>query len=275
VKLPSETIDRLEKPHASRTVRVHAGQLLEIPFRGAGWVYSGETALKRGIEFDSRKQDPEGMLFVFKPREAGEYTLKFSKHDFYNDYQIDDTVSVIVAPPETAAGEANRVRAEPRWPPAEWAPPEIRSPKSAAVPAPPPDTRITPETPASAPVVPAAFHPVEAPPENGAAPAKEEAPAAPPFDGEQALADAEAAYKAGNIPRAVENLETLNAAGIPPDDRILYLRGKTYEAPGALRNIKNSINAYTALTSGFPQSPYYDEAVKRIAYLNKFYFNIR
>jgi outer membrane protein assembly factor BamD (BamD/ComL family) len=84
-----------------------------------------------------------------------------------------------------------------------------------------------------------------------------------------------AAYEAGNIARALEGLAQIEREKPAADDRMLYLRGKAYEAPGETRNIKNSISAYTALTRNFPESPYYSEANKRIAYLNKYYFNIR
>ncbi|MDR0550385.1 MAG: hypothetical protein LBG72_00030 [Spirochaetaceae bacterium] len=286
-RVPSETVDRLEKPVPSRTVRVRAGQLLEVPFRGTGWVYMGEASLKHdGIQFDSRKQDPDGMLFVFNPRKTGEYTLRFSKHDFYNDYQIEDSVAVIVGEPELphpgtgsfdAVAENARVRASPRWPPIGWSPQQGVGVGS----------QETEQESMSDGMLSAGSDMPDKKPETGnqqlAAVTKPEignqqpvtATTAETGSVTQLVNAAKSAYDAGNIALALENLNKLDAAGIEADDTALYLRGKSYEAPGSSRNIKNSVSAYTALINQFPQSPYYNEAEKRIAYLKKYYFNIR
>ena len=108
----------------SRIVRAIVGQLVEVPFRGTGWVFLGEQAARRGIVYDSRRLDPEGQSFVFRTEDAGAYTLKFFKQDFIRDFIFNDYVQVIVGnAPETAGTgwfnssfDRGRVRAEPRWP---------------------------------------------------------------------------------------------------------------------------------------------------------------
>jgi hypothetical protein len=108
----------------SRIVRATVGQLVEVPFRGTGWVYLGELAARRGITYDSRRLDPEGQSFIFRAEAAGTYALKFYKQDFIRDYILNDHVQVIVGDPPEAAGtgwfnpplERGRVVAEPRWP---------------------------------------------------------------------------------------------------------------------------------------------------------------
>ena len=107
----------------SRVVRATVGQTVEIPFRGTGWVYLGELASRRGIVYNSRRNEPEGQSFIFRAEEAGTYALKFFKQDFIRDYILNDHVQVIVGDaPVTGAGWFNspfdrgRVIAEPRWP---------------------------------------------------------------------------------------------------------------------------------------------------------------
>ncbi|MDR1174935.1 MAG: hypothetical protein LBK83_05635 [Treponema sp.] len=108
----------------SRIVRATEGQLIEIPFRGAGWVFLGELGARRGIAYDSRRQDAEGQSFIFRAEDSGTYVLKFYKQDFIRDYIINDYVQVIIgrAPEGAGAGWFNapvdrgRVIAEPRWP---------------------------------------------------------------------------------------------------------------------------------------------------------------
>ncbi|HCC38109.1 MAG TPA: hypothetical protein DEQ14_11155, partial [Treponema sp.] len=88
----------------SRIVRVTVGQLLEIPFRGTGWVYLGETSSLRGIAYNSRRIDPEGQSFVFRVEAPGTYTLKFFKQDFVRDFALNDYVQVIAGEAPEAAG---------------------------------------------------------------------------------------------------------------------------------------------------------------------------
>jgi len=107
----------------SRVVRVMVGQILEIPFRGNGWVYLGELASRRGIAYNSRRTENEGMSFIFNVEEAGTFALKFFREDFTRGFIINDHVQVIASEaPATGTGwfnpafERPRVTAEPRWP---------------------------------------------------------------------------------------------------------------------------------------------------------------
>ena len=107
----------------SRTVRAVAGQIVEIPFRGTGWIYLGELASRRGIVYNSSRLDTEGQSLIFRVEEAGTYLLKFYKRDYIRDYILEDHVQVIAGEaPAAGAGWFNppvdrgRVAAQPRWP---------------------------------------------------------------------------------------------------------------------------------------------------------------
>jgi TolA-binding protein len=135
-----------------RTARALAGQTVEIPFRGTGWVYLGESASKGGLNYVSRRLDGEGQTFVFRAAEAGVYELKFYRQDFIRDYIMNDLVTVVVEEPPAewsaptprtgAIAEQGTVTAEPRWP---------------AIPG-----RTTPETGAAPPQTPARSGPAAA-----------------------------------------------------------------------------------------------------------------
>ncbi|MDR2601183.1 MAG: hypothetical protein LBC53_01835 [Spirochaetaceae bacterium] len=274
-KLPAETVSA-EKPAPSRTVRLHAGQMLEVPFTGTGWVYLGENGLKQGINFDSRKLDSLGQTFLFKPESPGNYTLNFSKHDFYNGYEIEDSVLVVVYPSsENEFDAGTRVAAAPRWPPNDYnpsSPPQLPAKPSGAASAPPETADFTP----------AAASGVNASGDLNAYSTErffedentDSLPQTEELDEEAVLKEAEAAYNSGDISGALESLAKLGETA-DWNDKALYLQGKSFEAAGPLRNIKKSMAAYSSITNNFPQSIYYEEAAKRIAYLNKFYFNIK
>ena len=108
----------------SRRARATVGQLVEIPFRGTGWVFLGEADARRGVAYDSRRLDPEGQSFIFRAERAGIYALKFYRQDFIRDFILNDYVQVTVgdAPESASSGWFNpqvdrgRVIAGPRWP---------------------------------------------------------------------------------------------------------------------------------------------------------------
>ena len=138
----------------SRSVRATVGQIVEIPFRGTGWVFLGELANRRGIRYESRRLDvrdgeTEGQSFIFLCESPGTYILRFYRQDFIQDYIINDHVQVIVGEsstliqPPMPGMERSRVIAEPRWP---------TLPMALSEPIPP---SVTPYDPMPAPAMPA------------------------------------------------------------------------------------------------------------------------
>jgi hypothetical protein len=59
------------------------------------------------------------------------------------------------------------------------------------------------------------------------------------------------------------------------DDAALWNRGRELEAPGANRDMKGALTAYKTLIRDYPQSEYYPGSQKRIAYIERFFVNIR
>jgi hypothetical protein len=308
----------------SRTVTAYVGQYIEIPFRGPGWVYLGELGSRRGVYYDSRRIDGEGMVFVFRANEEGSYSLKFNRQDFIRDYVINDYVQVKVLPPPEITGSVwhstavvpDRVYAGPRWPPADEDPslagtnPADASPPDSSRPAIASDlpetagqaavqstpglsetagqvTQPTPTTQAATQPRPASAQPVPATqPESATQPAAqgEAAPETANSAGEAAglavlpdayLAKAKAEYDAGRIAGALETLDQFRAAYPGGSDEAYWLYGQALEASGPNRDIRLALDYYRRLTREYPQSSRYDAARRRIAYLERFYFNIQ
>jgi TolA-binding protein len=341
----------------SRTIRGTTGQILEVPFRGTGWVYLGETNAGPGISYLSRRADSEGQTFIFSLDESGEYELRFYKQDFIRDYILNDHVRVIVesAPERTSffyPEEPARLVAEPRWPPPEnpdgqgaagpgtaaagqgGAAPETAAGQDAAAPgtaagqgsaavpgsaagqgaapgttagqgsAAAPGTtggqgsavpgRTTPETAAgqgaAAPgtatgqgsAVPGRAAP-ETAAGQGAGPgtaAVGQGSAAAPGEADESLPEAllsraREAYEAGHFPEALAALDEFRSKFPLGSDEAWWLYGQLLESSGPWRNIRGALEYYRRLIREYPQSPRCDDARKRIAYLERFYFNIR
>jgi hypothetical protein len=268
----------------SRTVRAVAGQLVEIPFRGAGWVYLGEFGSRRGIAYDSRRLESEGQTFVFRAEQAGTYVLKFYRQDFIRDYILNDYVQVIVGEAPDASGigwfsppaDRGRVVAEPRWPLIEDA--------AASSPA------AVPQSPAAEPFLSALSPPADSPPETespeppvGVSTGREtltSPPAAPPEtppdeDPGAYVRKAREEYEAGRAGPALSILDRFKELYPFGTDEAWWLYGQLFEANSPSRDIRLALDYYRRLISEYPQSPRVPEARRRIAYLERYYFNLR
>ena len=303
----------------SRVVRATVGQLVEIPFRGTGWVYLGELASRPGIVYGSRRLDPEGQSFIFRAEAPGTYGLKFYKQDFVQDYILNDHVQVIVGePPETAVmgwfdPSINRglVIAEPRWPSAlEEAEALDRNPPLRIVTAPgvPIEGPGTVTQGAAGEAQGAAVTQGETGEVQGAAVTQGETgeaqgaavtqgagavsgtiPARPPAavqtpepaegPGEPRPGAyperAREEFEAGRVASAISILDQFRERYPSGSDESWWLYGQFYEANSPSRDIRTALDYYRRLVREYPQSPHYNEARRRIAYLERYYINIR
>jgi len=315
----------------SRVVRATVGQLVEVPFRGTGWVYLGEAGAQRGIIYDSRRLEPEGQSFIFRTERAGEYALKFYRQDFIRDFIINDYVQVIVGASAETAGtgwfgpsvDRGRVVAEPRWPsalgeaqalradgrpaqpdapaagpaagstantPPSAAPvrpstsPPTETPVPSATPSatPPAASQVAPATPAATrPTTPAVTSPTPAATSPTATPpavpdaSKNTASELPAYvDPAEYLEKAKEEFAAGRVASAISFLDRFCEQYPSGTDETWWLYGQFYEANSPSRNILAALNSYRRLVQEYPQSSRFDDARKRIAYLQRYYINI-
>jgi hypothetical protein len=269
-------------------VRATAGQLVEIPFRGAGWVYLGELGSRRGLAYDSRRLDPEGQSFVFRCETPGTYVLKFYRRDFIRDYILNDHVQVIVEEAPESAGiglfnppaDRGRVIAEPRWPPLdrerealsrEPGPGTPAGSEETAAPAPPSEAS---SGGASPPEETEGGDPPGAVPESGQS---AETAADMPEDSQPGdyVSRAMEEYNAGRIAQALAVMESFRRRFPSGTDEAWWLLGQILEANSPARDIALALEYYRRLVREFPQSQRVQAAQRRIAYLERYYFNIK
>jgi tetratricopeptide (TPR) repeat protein len=309
-ELPARTSPAAQEEEVifSRIVRAAVGQLVEIPFRGTGWVYLGELSSRRGISYESRRLDLEGQSFVFRAEAVGTYALKFYRQDFIRDYILNDHVQVIVsdAPDSSGIGlfspiARGRVIAEPRWPlidgSAESANVQAQAvaPAASQVQAAPsassqvqtaqPATQTSPPSPPpSSPPVSQTSPVSQALPDISADPAfvagsgglaAEETQYLPALAPDEYLRQAQREYDAGRIETALSILDRFRLDYPSGTDEAWWLYGQLLEANGPSRDIRLALEYYRRLVQEFPQSPRAPEAQRRIAYLERYYFNIR
>ncbi|GHU93411.1 hypothetical protein FACS189479_04740 [Spirochaetia bacterium] len=285
----------------SRIVRAAVGQLVEIPFQGTGWVYLGELGARRGINYDSRRLDTEGQSFVFRAEAAGTYALKFYKQDFVRDYILNDHVQVIIgeAPAISVTGYFNppldrgRVIAEPRWPTAAEEAEAFRRggnapssvPAAAAVsglvPTNEPESSVPAADAAASqsaiPTISAAEGQAAQTNQQALSPAPPVQNAAPPqrLEPDQYLTQAREEFDAGRVAAALSMLDQFREHYPSGSDEAYWLYGQFYEANSPSRDIRLSLDYYRRLVRDYPQSSRYNDARQRIAYLERYYINIR
>jgi hypothetical protein len=286
-ELPAESeFPAAEEIRYSRVIRATVGQRVEIPFWGTGWVYVGELGARRGVDYESRQQNPEGVNFVFQIETPGTYGLKFYKQDFIRDYVLNDYVQVVVGEAPDAAGagwfnppvDRGRVVAEPRWPPVPSREEAESSPASAAVSSVPVRPDIVPEPPGVVPAASPAGSVNPAPP--AAVSPETPAPVSTGKLPEETTPDeyirrSREEYDAGRVAGAIAILDQFRTRYPAGSDEAWWLYGQLLEANSPSRDIRSALDCYRRLVREYPQSSRYDDARRRIAYLERYYFNIQ
>jgi hypothetical protein len=250
------------------------------------------------VDYASRRLDSEGQTFVFRATEAGVYELKFYRQDFIRDYIINDLVTLIVeepppdmsAPPSRrlgAAADRGVVVAEPRWPTiagrtapetgtsaarTESPPPASESAKPSGIAV--PGTAAPERTPGAG----------EAPTEagktaaaGGLASAADEPSWILPQDtaAEEYLRRAREEYQGERYPESTAILDQFLEQFPLGSDEAYWLYAQVCEKQGPSRNIRLALDYYRRLVAEYPQSSHYNDARRRIAYLERYYINIQ
>jgi hypothetical protein len=83
------------------------------------------------------------------------------------------------------------------------------------------------------------------------------------------------AFEAGQMQPALALLDQFQERYPLGSDEAWWLYGQFLEAAGPSRDIRLALDYYRRLVREYPQSPRYNDARRRIAYLERFYFNIR
>ncbi len=230
-----------EAPPPSRVAEAYEGSPLELPFRGSGWVYLGETGGREGIQYESRKFDGFSAVFRFAAEKAGEYTLRFQRQDPVSGEPESLLVKVTVREPELAPSAGTTAETAAVTPGAST--PE--SPADAAA--------VPPEDPA----------PVPAPPR------------ALPSSPEELLRLARSELAAAKIASVLEVLDRYMSLFPFGSDEAFYLYGKAYEHNTPYRDIKKAYGYYKRLREEWPRSPFWRDASERVLYIERHYFDIR
>lgn len=240
---PASTAQTVPKEAAvpTRSEETPQGGRLELPFKGSGWVFLGETSGREGLKYDSRRFDGSAAIFLFTAERPGDYVLRFQRQDPLSGDPESLLVKVRVQDPATAAKDGSAVAAA-----AETLP---TSEASGAGPA---------ATSASAPAT-------------TDAPASRVLPSSP----EELLRLAREELAASRIASVLEVLDRYISLFPFGSDEAFYLYGKAYEENTPYRDIKKAYANYKQIRDEWPRSRFWKQAAERVTYIERHYFDIR
>jgi outer membrane protein assembly factor BamD (BamD/ComL family) len=89
------------------------------------------------------------------------------------------------------------------------------------------------------------------------------------------LQQAQEEFDAGRVAAAIGLLDQFREWYPSGSDEAYWLYGQFYEANSPSRDIRLSLDYYRRLVREYPQSSRYNEARRRIAYLERYYINIQ
>jgi hypothetical protein len=82
-------------------------------------------------------------------------------------------------------------------------------------------------------------------------------------------------YEAGRIPEGLALMDLFRERFPAGGDEAWWLYGQLLEYNSPRRDIRAALEYYRRLIRDYPQSSHYAEARRRIAYLERYYFNIQ
>lgn len=259
----------------SRKVTVAKGQTLEVWYPGTGWVYLGDVSAQNGLSYETRKLADKDTLFTFKALKPGNYLLEFSRFDVLEDSFLSDALAVTVT--DTPDTRIDKVRAPDyrSTTPGSNSATTTASGGSATTTG---STITTGSTTATGSITAAATSITEEPSltaGKNVITGNSVTTKLPNADAKALLDKAKTSLAAGDAASALAALESFFSVAIDSIDEGLFLKGQAYEANGTSRDIRKALDAYTTLTSAYPESARWKEADARIRYINQFYLKIR
>ncbi|MCQ2591128.1 MAG: outer membrane protein assembly factor BamD, partial [Treponema sp.] len=259
----------------SRKVTVNTNETLSITYPGYGWIYLGSESENNNLVSTGRKVENEETVYTLTAKNPGTQLQHFYKVDTITGSFIDDYIEVevldnkgsvytIVKAPDygqvvperpvvPAVASTNRPLTQDEILEKAITPTEKRN-----------FIEYTPEPEPAKKVV-----------EEKSIYSKTPDSYIENLDADDLLAKAKELFSQEKFVESQKYLNNFMEIATEKRDEGLFLQGQIFEQDGATKNIKESISSYTTLTESYPESIYWDDAKKRIIYLNRFYIQIR
>ena len=283
-----------EEIEISRKVTMKLQEYLDISYPGNGWIYMGLTDGSKDLSYFGRKLGTKDTKFTLQAKKAGVKVVHFYRVDPLTGEYLDDYIEI------TIENEKGSNKTHIQTP--EYQPP---LPKKAKALVPARDTKDssdfdtesdnnsikTEETIKDASVISgtntkddeekyedkteASTSSSYSNTEKEHSENTEKTEEKNKIDTKSLLKEAQVLYNNEDYSSADKKIKTFLDYAVSDRDAGLFLQGQILEAKSDIQDIKAALEAYKTLTKNYPASPYWEEANKKIIYLNRFYLEIR
>lgn len=103
----------------------------------------------------------------------------------------------------------------------------------------------------------------------------EESPSLSKSEIDDLLISAKKLYNEKKYKESLEKVNLFLELSVEKRDEALFLQGQLYESQSNVKNIKKALESYNSIISNYPSSKVWEDANKRIIYLNRFYLKGR
>lgn len=103
----------------------------------------------------------------------------------------------------------------------------------------------------------------------------EESPSLSKSEIDDLLISAKKLYNEKKYKESFEKVNLFLELSVEKRDEALFLQGQLYESQSNVKNIKKALESYNSIISNYPSSKVWEDANKRIIYLNRFYLKGR
>lgn len=258
----------------SREIVVNKNETITVRYPGYGWIYLGSDSENNNLVSTGRKIEEDETIYTLTAKNAGTQIHHFYKVDSLTGNYIDDYLKVTVTenqgsvytivkvpdyeeivpqrPVSPALSSANKATVQEQSVKQEVKPTEKRSFET-----------YTPE--------PEEYKEEVVPPKKTV----ENNEYVENLDADDLLKRAKELFDEKKYIESNKYVTSFLEIATSNRDEGLYLKGQILEQDGETKNIKESISTYETIVNNYPESYYWDDAHKRIIYLNRFYIQIR
>lgn len=260
----------------SRSVSVNTNETLTVRYPGYGWIYLGSDNENNNLVSTGRKIENDETIYTLTAKKPGTQLHHFYKVDSLTGEYIDDFLEVTV---QDNSGSVYTVVQAPDYKeivPERPSTPAVASSKKTAV------VSVSEDRVEVIPTEKRSFETYTAELTDD----KEEPAPAPKtqvikeeyienLDADDLLKKAKDLFDEKKYVDSQKYLTSFMEIATKDRDEGLFLQGQIFEQDGKTKNIKEAINSYQSIVDNYPESYYWDDANKRIIYLNRFYIQIR
>lgn len=260
----------------SRKVTMNTNETLNITYPGFGWIYLGSEDENNNLISTGRKIENDKTIYTLTAKRSGTQLQHFYKVDTITGDFIDDYIEVEVLENKgsvyTVVNAPDYEQVVPPRPQTSVSKSEQNTPISIEEIL---ENEVKPTEKRSYEIYEPVSEPVRTVNTEPSIPQPVINDYMEELSADDLLLKAQSLFNEKQFENALAHVNRFLNIATHKRDEGLFLLGQILEQDGQTKNIKEAISSYTNLVQNYPESDLWDNANKRIIYLNRFYIQIR